>query len=54
MIIKVAHLHVVTYNALPARHRRTIDGVRYAWINGAWHVVKLVRRPNGVPKAAAL
>jgi hypothetical protein len=39
--LSVRSLEIATYNALKSEHRATINGTRYAYVNGAWCIVRL-------------
>ncbi len=45
----VRPLHISTYNALPAVHRRTVGGQVFAFINREWCRVALVRPERRKP-----
>lgn len=47
-------LDVSTYNQLPAICRKTIDGERFALVNGEWRPVELVRSLPKPPVAVCL
>lgn len=43
-------LSLVTYNAMPASMRRTVDGRHHVYVAGEWQEAELVR--NGIKKMA--
>jgi hypothetical protein len=43
---RVVEIALATYNQLPAFCRKTVEGIRFAMVDGEWRPVRLTKEPK--------